>query len=1448
VPTIVFDPVFAKETVNPPLIPGPYTMLNSPTVYLILWGSAWNDAQGNPVADVANLRSDVLNVLQSGYIHGLNEYGNPGVPVLATTWVDPTDPPSGFNAGGGSVSAVQGEIQRAISTSGGIIQPPPGGGNILQSPIYLVITAPNVAGSNGGYNTEGLAFDGILLHPINMVSVGTSAFSSGAVQRDFFDSTVSHELEEVISDPGRLGVEITYPTDPTFPGFYNETLLNVNNNPSLPGNQQYLNNSSQLGDGEQEPGGEPHYGYRLRGVKIQSLWSANTPDASGSRGAFIVADGNSQSIYLDPIWTNTTIPGTSPAITGPVFTGTYNLVIRGDQIPSSPDDDITVSASDSGVTVYLDSQLFFFDTFLDGGLIRNITIQAGIGTNTIDIQSLAADQSVRITAAGTDTVVIGDATHQVSSVAGTTTIQGNGHTILNINDSDNVGQSYAINGFQLVRTAYPTPVSRVNYSGLASLAITEGGSASISYLVNSTAGTNALTITAASAVDVVTVGVGFANPGFVTGLTVQGDGETNLRVDNSGEVRTPIGSSLYESVATQYTVGQRYLARTEDLAQVAGLSTDPSKQRLGSTINYSGLSLLTITGGFRGVNTYQVNTTAGMTALQITAQSASDNVTIGDAADNAGFVAYLDVEGNGNTTLRVDDRGNVFAPLRSSIYQAAFTQYTVEGTFLTRTELLTQAAGPSSDPFVQTLSSTIFYHPLKSVVLAGGPFGAYTYQVNGTDTNSVGIQAGPTATAVTIGDPMVGLGFVPNPVSVVGNGATTLTINDQASAGTTFYTVTSNMISSKTPDGRQARPFGAISYSSIQNLTLNEANGPSNTTNIQSTPSGMPLMLNTGSGNDTTIFTIPGIGGPVRFDPGAGGNTTYLYDGPAAANGRTYVITSTGFQTTDGFSLSYVSTSIQSFGLFPSNPFGETINLQSVSPTQDWYIGGYANDTFNVGSTANTTDSIQGRVTVAGGGGTNTLNINDQGATTGQGFNLYRDHVDRFTDATQSGGPVQITTYSGIQHVTLSTGSSQDAIGVASTQAGTVYDIYGGGNFDQFAVSYNSSMDGVQGVVHLHDPTPLPVVTLSDARNTSGHIYTLQAGSLQRQNLLGQPDMAAVTWDSASEVVLYTGPLYLGLGNDQVNVPSVTPGAFTAVAVETGDKVTIGNQWSLTGIQGTLRIQAAAGQAPQVTVDDSADKASPTANFVDKQDGNGYGVYGLATSPILFALGPSASVLVKGGTGNDRFKLTNNPGAPSLTLDGGAGTNTLDYSLYVGDVRVNLGLGTATGAAGGLSNFQNVTGSQGNDLLVGNANANVLIGGTGRNVIIGGAGPDTLDVSLATSDNIVIGGTTDYDTNAAALDAIFAEWARADLSFRDRFSDLTTGTNGQGKTPLNQVNGQLVLLTSSTVHADSSPDTLIGSNLIDPATGTRVHNWFFDDADDTLVNFLKSSDHETKVK
>src|SRR5262249_61351770 len=92
--------------------------------------------------------------------------------------------------------------------------------------------------------------------------------------------------------------------------------------------------------------------------------------------------------------------------------------------------------------------------------------------------------------------------------------------------------------------------------------------------------------------------------------------------------------------------------------------------------------------------------------------------------------------------------------------------------------------------------------------------------------------------------------------------------------------------------------------------------------------------------------------------------------------------------------------------------------------------------------------------------------------------------------------------------------------------------------------------------------------------------------------------------------------------------------------------------------------------------------------------------------------------------------------------------------------------------------LENVRGSAGNPVLVGDANANTLRGGTGRNIIIGGAGADT--ITGGGGDNILIAGYTLNDQFLIALNAIFAEWTSAD-SLSTRMNDLRHGggLNGQ---------------------------------------------------------------------
>jgi hypothetical protein len=202
---------------------------------------------------------------------------------------------------------------------------------------------------------------------------------------------------------------------------------------------------------------------------------------------------------------------------------------------------------------------------------------------------------------------------------------------------------------------------------------------------------------------------------------------------------------------------------------------------------------------------------------------------------------------------------------------------------------------------------------------------------------------------------------------------------------------------------------------------------------------------------------------------------------------------------------------------------------------------------------------------------------------------------------------------------------------------------------------------------------------------------------------------------------------------------------------------------------------------------------------------------------------------ITGGSGNDRFVFLTGGGV-SGSINGAGGVNTLDYSQFVGGITVNLTIGKATGVGQSVSNIQNVTGSIGNDLIVGNAQANTLIGGTGRNVIIGGGGSD--NITGGGGDNILIGGTTAWDANPTALAAIMAEWTRTDLSFEQRLADLNSDAP-----PSRALNGTYEL-NKKTVFDDGLADTLTGGGGLD---------WFFYDDDLDTLNSVKPRDHKTQL-
>ena len=99
-------------------------------------------------------------------------------------------------------------------------------------------------------------------------------------------------------------------------------------------------------------------------------------------------------------------------------------------------------------------------------------------------------------------------------------------------------------------------------------------------------------------------------------------------------------------------------------------------------------------------------------------------------------------------------------------------------------------------------------------------------------------------------------------------------------------------------------------------------------------------------------------------------------------------------------------------------------------------------------------------------------------------------------------------------------------------------------------------------------------------------------------------------------------------------------------------------------------------------------------------------------------------------------------------------------------------------------------------------NDGTLNGGAGRDLLIGGDGSDNLTASGSNQSAILIAGTTSFDANAAALNAIMAQWTSAH-AYTTRVNNLTNGTGSPDR-----LNGNYFLQLGQTVFNDAYTDTL----------------------------------------
>jgi N-acetylneuraminic acid mutarotase len=870
--------------------------------------------------------------------------------------------------------------------------------------------------------------------------------------------------------------------------------------------------------------------------------------------------------------------------------------------------------------------------------------------------------------------------------------------------------------------------------------------------------------------------------------------------------------------------------------------------------------------GQAGSNSYSIQSVPAGIALTLTTGTGGDLVNVGSSANTLDPIhGTLSVAGQGaNTSLNFNDQGGTpgAAPNQQYVYSLAQNSFSRTGTGTVTWSSVgavnlyaANAAGSGSNALdvASTAPGTTY-----SVYAGTGLNEFLVFDINYTLN---GIR-GPLFLHGTGG-------YIPNNDVVFLNDVDKTTRHTfYVNAGATSQSGTVQRVNTASgqPDMAPISYDGLNAYSSL--YTAGSAGA---TINVQSQAANLFTIFGVASSDTVNIsspgHTMAGILGDLRVQADVGQTPTVNLDDSGDSTAHSITVGPDPTDPTTGYLVS---------GLLPPSSVGRgrlwllaptanvslsggsggnTFNIQATSGGMTTINAGSGGDTVNVGSATNRLDPIQGAVTINGNGHT-ALNVHDDGNPVTENYTVSPSTIQRsiivagvynFNIATITYYTVgHVAVYVGTAKTGLNQGAVINTLDVVGTLAGTVTDLYGNNNGGQTqssvapyisapTSSYNPN-NQILGPVHFHGSSiGLDTLSYYDYLDQTAQSYTMTAGQVVDNGF------APVTYDGLFYGV---GLITTVVGKCTVSVQSTAAIGFgTQVQTNPGDVVIVGSQapnlgGSLAGLapSGRLSIQTTDGNpniAASVILDDSTDtQTGKQVTF--NSDASGWGVSGLAPQRISIFLGTGSSVQVLGGPADKVFHIHDFARAPAVTIVAEPSTSTrtnqhnkLDYSAYTGDVTVDLQLGFATGFSG-ISHIQDVTGSIGNDILVGDANPNILIGGTGRNLIIGGgAGGDQL--TGGGGDNILIAGHTAYDQKLLALETIMKEWLRTDLTFTQRLSLIQNGGD------LNEP----YLLNSSTVFADTLADTL---------TGGAGHNWYFAHKKlDTITNFKNGSDHTTPI-
>ena len=1077
-------------------------------------------------------------------------------------------------------------------------------------------------------------------------------------------------------------------------------------------------------------------------------------------------------------------------------------------------------------------------------------VNVGLGTNTVNVGTTVLagiTAPLSIAGGGTDTLNLtdtGTTAAQTLTVSATAATVATAAPITFGGDLNLAALNISLGSGGNTVAVNDTPAAAVTTinTGSGNDSVTVSGDTGVTH-INTQAGDDTVVVQGTSAATTLNTGTGVDTvtlptpAGVQAAVNVKGNAADTLTVNDSSDTLargaiitanqvlglgmtggvsyTGVGTLNVDlsSAGTALTVVDTAAGTVTNITAAAAAADNITVQHDSGTTN--------LTAG-TGATTLNLQGTGAATNLTTTPGGA-DAVTVGNAGSVAGITGLVTLAGNGTDTLLVDDSADAAAT--HATLNATQLQLAPAAIHYTGVAGLTVNLGTAADTLTiadtAAATGTTVNGGTGNDTLTLGHNSGLTTLHTGAGANTVNVQTtGAAATIVSApgATNTVDLGLNGNtdsllaPLTLTGNGADNLTIDDSTNAAAKTVTVNAAAVTGISP--------AAIAYTHAATLTVKLGTAPDTATVADTSATTLTRVFG-GVGSDTFVVQndhgitqltggkgpstvhVNGTTAPTSFTTPAGstaaimvGNAglTSAIDGPVTINGAG----SDSLTVDDSADASPANVTLAAATISGASP--AAINYGGLSNLMVDLGSGGNNITVANTAAATTLDtgagddvvSVQGTtapLSINTGAGDNSVDLSGADGTlsaitgvvtvTGNGFDQL--NVDDSGDPLARAGVLNAATvtglspaavnYTGVQNLTLSLGSGSNTLSVASTGAGTSTTISAGPGIDAISVGGNGRLASIAGPLALLG-TGSTIATLDDAGNTSPAADALTAaafagatatpiafnGLASLDVLLGSGgNQLTVSAPAAGNTTLHTGS-----GDDTVILAATT----NPVTVQSGTGVTsvvVGD--ALDAMAGPIHVDG--NGTTGLNVNDTGSSENRTAVLSDTL------ITGLTPAPISYA-------------GLRALDLTLGSGADALTVNATAAGTATAVDTTAGADAITVQPAGDSPLSKVLQGPLSLSGAGADDSITVNDSADIVarvatltattLGGLGGPITFGNAG--TVAITLGTSNDSL--DVTGLNANARTSVDGGAGSNAAGISLAGDFDGNLSLTNFQG--------------------------------------------------------------------